>query len=258
MRRLFLSTAILALAMVPAVAGAGGGGSISLCPAYSSGTTVSVLDSCFNGIAHTAPLGETLTVSNDGEIPHTLTAVDGSFDTGQLAPGETTTLSFDEAGIYKVFCTLHGSVDGSGMAGLLIVGEPDPVFAAAPIDPQQIKSDVSTAVADGNQSLVATVAGHERLLTGLVAGQTALSQKLDRLDSVPETATPIVVSVPEAEGFTVLAVAAGLGVGLALAALLAVLLRRRFDARQGIRQHPIEISQLPSEEKARITAVNTR
>ncbi|HEX5723072.1 MAG TPA: hypothetical protein VFZ06_10045 [Acidimicrobiia bacterium] len=100
MRRLFLLTAILVVAMVPAVAGAGGGGSISLCPAFSSGTTISVLDSCFNGIAHTAPLSETLTVSNDGEIPHTLTAVDGSFDTGQLAPGQTATLSFDQAGIY--------------------------------------------------------------------------------------------------------------------------------------------------------------
>ncbi|HEY7583981.1 MAG TPA: hypothetical protein VIB78_10230 [Acidimicrobiia bacterium] len=251
MRRLFLLTTILVLAMIPAVAGAGGGGSISLCPAYSSGTTISVLDSCFNGIAHTAPLGDTLTVSNDGEIPHTLTAVDGSFDTGQLAPGETATLSFDEAGIYKVFCTLHGSVDGSGMAGLLIVGEPDPAFVAAPIDPQQIKSDVSAAVADGNQSLAATVAGHERLLTGLVQGQTELSQKLDRLDSTP--ATPIVVSVPEAEGFTLLAVAAGLGAGLALAALLALLLRRP-------RPQPIEVSQLPSEdrEKAKIVAVNTR
>jgi hypothetical protein len=137
------------------------------------------------------------------------------------------------------------------MAGLLIVGEPDPAFVAAPIDPQQIKSDVSAAVADGNQSLAATVAGHERLLTGLVQGQTELSQKLDRLDSTP--ATPIVVSVPEAEGFTLLAVAAGLGAGLALAALLALLLRRP-------RPQPIEVSQLPSEDrgKAKIVAVNTR
>ncbi|MGH8957232.1 MAG: hypothetical protein ACRDVK_01020, partial [Acidimicrobiia bacterium] len=81
MRRVFLLTAILVMVPSVAVAG-GGGGSISLCPAYSSGTTISVLDSCFNGIAHSAPLGQTLTVSNHGELPHTLTAVDGSFDTG--------------------------------------------------------------------------------------------------------------------------------------------------------------------------------
>ncbi|MGH8958376.1 MAG: hypothetical protein ACRDVK_06845, partial [Acidimicrobiia bacterium] len=85
-------------------------------------------------------------------------------------------------------------------------------------------------VADGNQSLVATVAGHERLLTGLVAGQTDLSQKLDRLDAANSQdsggTTPIVVSVPEAEGFTWLALIAGLAAGLALAALLAVVLRR--------------------------------
>ncbi|MGH8924594.1 MAG: hypothetical protein ACRDWA_08185, partial [Acidimicrobiia bacterium] len=83
--------------------------------------------------------------------------------------------------------------------------------------------------ADGNQSLIATVAGHERILTGLVAGQTELSQKLDRLDAATSqdsgAATPIVVSVPEAEGFTWLALIAGLAAGLALAAVLAVVLR---------------------------------
>ena len=257
MRRVFLLTAILI--MVPSVAGAGGGGSISLCPAYSSGTTISVLDSCFNGIAHSAPLGQTLTVSNDGELPHTLTAVDGSFDTGQLQPGQTAELTFDEAGIYKVFCTLHGSVDGSGMAGLLIAGEPDPAFVAAPIDPEQIKSDVSAAVADGNQSLATTVAGHQRLLTGLVAGQAELSDKLDRLAATSaESAAemPIVVSVPEAEGFTSLALIAGLATGLALAALITVLHRKGskideplMDGQQRIRDPQIEISRdIPSDE----------
>ena len=228
MRRVFL---VAILVMIPAVARAGGGGEISMCPAYSSGTTLSVLDSCFNGIAHSAPVGQTLTVSNEGQLPHTLTSIDGSFDTGQLLPGESASLSFDVAGIYKVFCTLHGSIDGSGMAGVLIVGEPDPAFVAAPIDPAQIQADVSEAVADGNQALAATIAGHERLLTGLVSGQAELSQKLEQFDDAAAqdvgTATPIVVSVPESEGFSWLAVIAGLGAGLALAALLAVLLGKR-------------------------------
>jgi plastocyanin len=222
---------IAVLVMIPGVAWAGGGGGTSVCPAYASGTTVSMLDSCFNGIAHTAPVGQTLTVSNLGELPHTLTAVDGSFDTGQLQPGETASLSFDQAGIYKVYCALHGSVDGSGMAGLLIVGEPDPAFVAAPFDPAQIKSEVSQAVLDGNESLAATIAGHERLLAGLVSGQTLLAEKLDLIEAstspVDHASTPVVISVPEAEGFTLLAVTAGIAVGLALAGFLAVLLRGR-------------------------------
>ena len=228
MRRVFLVAILL---MIPAVARAGGGGEISMCPAYSSGTTLSVLDSCFNGIAHSAPIGQTLTVSNEGQLPHTLTSIDGSFDTGQLLPGESASLSFDVAGIYKVFCTLHGSIDGSGMAGVLIVGEPDPAFVAAPIDPAQIQAEVSEAVANGNQALAATIAGHERLLTGLVSGQAELSQKLEQFDARAAQdvglATPIVVSVPESEGFSWLAVTAGVGAGLALAALLAVLLGKR-------------------------------
>lgn len=228
MRRVLFLIAILMMVPTAAAAG-GGGGSISLCPAYSAGTTISLLDSCFNGIAHSTPVGETLTVSNDGGLPHTLTAVDGSFDTGQLSAGQSAKLSIESTGIYKVYCTLHGSVDGSGMAGLIIVGEPDPAFAAPPLDPAQIKADVSDAVAEGNQTLAATVDGHEMLLTALVTGQTDLSQKVDRLaDNIPsETSAPIVVSVPEAEGLGLLALLTGLAAGLALAALVAALIGRR-------------------------------
>lgn len=50
---------------------------------------VSMLDSCFSGTAHFAPTETTITISNDGELAHTFTAVDGSFDSGQLQPGET-------------------------------------------------------------------------------------------------------------------------------------------------------------------------
>ena len=76
------------LTLIPGVASAGGGGG-SQCPGFATGTTVSMLDSCFSGTAHFAPTETTITISNDGELAHTFTAVDGSFDSGQLQPGET-------------------------------------------------------------------------------------------------------------------------------------------------------------------------
>jgi len=54
------------------------------------------------GDAHFTPSGSTLTVSNDGLLPHTLAAVDGPFDTGFLDPGATAELTIDEPGVHQV------------------------------------------------------------------------------------------------------------------------------------------------------------
>jgi plastocyanin len=52
--------------------------------------------------------GSEVTVANQDGIPHTLTADDGSFDTGQISGGGTTTFSApDEAGEHPVHCEIH-------------------------------------------------------------------------------------------------------------------------------------------------------
>jgi len=50
-------------------------------------------DSCFAATAHFAPTDTTITVSNDGALPYTFTDVDCSFDTGQVAAGESAQLT---------------------------------------------------------------------------------------------------------------------------------------------------------------------
>ena len=53
-------------------------------------------------------LGTTVTWTNDDTaMPHTVTAVDGSFDSGQLAAGLTFSFTFDKPGEFEYFCTLH-------------------------------------------------------------------------------------------------------------------------------------------------------
>ncbi|MBW3562267.1 MAG: hypothetical protein KY437_07200 [Actinobacteria bacterium] len=110
----------LLLVAAPALAGGGGGG--SACLATSSGPEMTMLDSCFEGIAHELEAGTTLTVTNRGHLPHTITAADGSFDSGTLGPGEAFEVTVDEAGNVPIYCTLHGTKDGQGMAGVLMVG----------------------------------------------------------------------------------------------------------------------------------------
>jgi hypothetical protein len=87
---------------------------------------VTMLDHCFSSTAQFVPAGQSPRVVNEGEWAHTYTAVDGSFDTGRLAPGEAADLTI-EPGIHRVYCTLHASLDapGRGMTGLVLVGVDD-------------------------------------------------------------------------------------------------------------------------------------
>lgn len=113
--------ALLLASLFPgAIAGGGAGG--SACDGFDDGSTVLMLDSCFAGTAHFAPAGTSVLVENQGKFPHTFTAVDGSFDSGQVGAGSSVELAI-EPGIYRVFCSLHGTAKGQGMAGVLIVGK---------------------------------------------------------------------------------------------------------------------------------------
>ena len=202
MRRLLVAVAVLLL--LPGAASAGGGGHISQCPGFAAGTTVSMLDSCFNGTAHFAPTRTALIIRNDGELPHTFTAVDGSFSTGQVLPGDTFELTIDAPGVYEVFCSLHGTAAGQGMAGVLVVGEAEPLPAAAAVNMDLLKK----AVAEDDQVVVEALDRHTRAIGNLSAKATS-----DRIW---------------------LPMVSGLAIGLALAGLLVSLQSRRRLDRQAI------------------------
>ena len=112
-----------AMVLWPTTAGAGGGGGGgSFCPGFAEGSTIETRDNCFAGTTNFVEPGSTITVKNAGQLPHSLTAVDGSIDTGTLEPGRQTTVKVGDAGVVRVYCTLHGSRDGGGMTGALVVG----------------------------------------------------------------------------------------------------------------------------------------
>lgn len=115
-----LTVTALAVA-IPALAG-GGGHAGGACEAYASGdvTEVVLRDNCFAPVSATAPAAGTVTIRNDGRQPHTYTAVDGSFDTGVLQPGDSTTVELPKtSGTLPVYCTLHADAAGNGMAGTI-------------------------------------------------------------------------------------------------------------------------------------------
>lgn len=126
-------TAAITMLTAPAVL-AGGGGGGAICDGFAQGDEIHMYDSCFAGTAQLVePTTDTVTVTNDGEIPHTITATDGDFDL-YLEAGESATLELPDDAVIPIYCTLHGTTRGAGMAGVIV---------------RDGDTDVSPAAADG-------------------------------------------------------------------------------------------------------------
>jgi plastocyanin len=61
----------------------------------------------------TIPLGTTVVFKDLDDDPHTVTAVDGSFDSKGLAQGDTFTFRFTKAGTYHYYCKVHPFMKGT-------------------------------------------------------------------------------------------------------------------------------------------------
>src|SRR5215213_9794642 len=73
----------------------------------------SVVDFAFEPGTLSVPVGATVTWTNTGSRPHTVTADDGSFDSGRLDPGEQFSQTFDQPGTYTYHCGFHPDMQGS-------------------------------------------------------------------------------------------------------------------------------------------------
>jgi hypothetical protein len=184
-----------------------------------------MLDSCFDGTAHFAPAGSVLTISNDGALPHSYTSVDGSFTSGELTPGGTYELTIDEPGIYEVFCSLHGTADGQGMAGVLMVGEAIPPPVGAELDLTAVRQ----AVTEENMALTESVDRQSTTIGNLSGAVASLRDGLEQIEAAPNAAPePVAVTVETPEQPIWQPLLIGLAVGLGAAALaVASLVARR-------------------------------
>jgi plastocyanin len=67
-------------------------------------------------------VGTTVSWMNTGTAAHSATAIDKSFNTRNLQPGETKSVTFSTPGTFVYHCVLHGNPDEkSGMIGTVIV-----------------------------------------------------------------------------------------------------------------------------------------
>ncbi|HVZ55207.1 MAG TPA: cupredoxin family copper-binding protein [Chitinophagaceae bacterium] len=81
-----------------------------------TGNTVSISGMAFSKSDLAVSAGTTVTWTNNDAVAHTVTADDGSFDSGSIASGKTFTHTFSAAGSYPYHCSIH-----SGMTAKITV-----------------------------------------------------------------------------------------------------------------------------------------
>ena len=117
MKRLLLLAALSVLALVVFVAAAVAQGAGVEAVPMEDARSVGIGDNFFDPPDAAVEPGTTITWTNNGARPHTVTADDGSFDSGVLNPGDSYTVAFDGQGIVTYHCTIHPEMRGSVTVG---------------------------------------------------------------------------------------------------------------------------------------------
>ncbi|MCA1644117.1 MAG: PQQ-dependent dehydrogenase, methanol/ethanol family [Chloroflexi bacterium] len=118
-------------APAPQIASTGGTGTETAIGA--SVTQATVIDFGYDPGNDLVPPGTTITWTNTGDLTHTVTSDDIVFDSGDLAPGQTFSFTFDQPGTYWYFCRPHPF-----MRGRIVVAANAPAPAeTAPATPDQ-------------------------------------------------------------------------------------------------------------------------
>jgi plastocyanin len=117
--------AVLVLLAIGAVIAAGCGGSSNNNPsgsaattttagATSSGSTAATIQNfAFHPATTNAKAGQKVTWSNNDSTTHTVTADNGSFDSGNLSPGKSFSFTFAKSGTMKYHCSIHSFMHGT-------------------------------------------------------------------------------------------------------------------------------------------------
>lgn len=99
-----LGAALVALPLTAAIAKADG---------HSTTHTVVIKRMKFTPATIAIKAGDSITWINEDSPRHSATDLNGAFDTGLLAKGESATLTFSGAGTFDYRCTPHGNMRGT-------------------------------------------------------------------------------------------------------------------------------------------------
>lgn len=81
-------------------------------PAEKAGS-VTISDFKYDPPVIQATAGSEIKILNEDTAQHTITAEDGSFDSGTVLGGDEGSVTVDQAGTYEYFCNFHPYMKGS-------------------------------------------------------------------------------------------------------------------------------------------------
>jgi hypothetical protein len=141
-------------------------------------TSVRIVDVAYAPASITINQGDVVTWTNTGALDHTVTADDGSFDSGTLAPGDPFANLFDKAGTFRYHCTIHpaemiATVVVKAVSGTPVPSGPTPPPGTLPPNfntPVPADSPSPSTVPAGTPSSTPAATGTTAISTGLVGG----------------------------------------------------------------------------------------
>ncbi len=103
--------------------------------ALAADQSVAITNFAYSPATVTASVGDSVTWTNNDEVPHTATADDDSWDTGTLSQNGTGAVTFDTAGEYAYHCEVHPNMTGTVVVEAAAAGGGGG-GTAAPTNPQ--------------------------------------------------------------------------------------------------------------------------
>src|SRR5215208_1291768 len=131
------------------------------------GTAVSIVDFAFQPASLEVASGSTVTWTNTGAAPHTVTADNGAYDSGQLKPGTSFSQTFTTPGTYTYHCEIHPQMTGT----VVVTQAAASAAPAAPAAPTASAQDQggTQAAATGTTKLPKTGVGTMAIAQGTSA-----------------------------------------------------------------------------------------
>jgi plastocyanin len=119
------------------------GSSATPAPQAPASGTVRIANRAFGPASLSVRVGGTVTFANADDRAHTVTADDGSFDSGVLNPGASWARRFGTAGTYRYHCAIHPEMRGTVTVPTSTGSVPaaKPAAAPAPAAPDRGRAD---------------------------------------------------------------------------------------------------------------------
>ena len=134
---------------------------------------VSVGDNFFQPGSITIQAGTAVEWKNTGNLPHTVTAVSGAFDSGMLKKGQTFSQTFEAPGTFPYNCSFHPEMVGSVVVESAVQPTPAPTPDSTQ-EQSQIQQEAGPTATGSTTPGALPVGGGPPIDPGMARGAVAL------------------------------------------------------------------------------------